>query len=328
MAQLDMLIGRLAWQRRTTSSASISTHGAFVAILTVWGAALLGLSVAVLSPAAIARMAAVTGTGSLQAAAQPVFSLLAAAIGAAIAGPAALALHRRSTAQIAQNTIIPGLKGHFDEFAISAAPVEPIDPKSELGSDSLDEPVTTMPFAAQTEDDPEPVDEIVAKADILDAAPFSGAYRQAPRAMSLTDFGQMSERDGVWVIEPAAVHDGDNDADGDTIPPAEDEQAGHAGLDKPVGPTRALAQLRAARTDDLSLLQMVERFAAALHAHHDGASGPQRDEALAQSLRALELFDRNGFDCASHNERIAASDVAGLDEPDTAGMLHDVRGAA
>ena len=62
--------------------------------------------------------------------------------------------------------------------------------------------------------------------------------------------------------------------------------------------TAAVSLLRSVPTSELSLVQMVERFAAALHEHQSAApgQGPQRadqagrEAALAEALKALAAF--------------------------------------
>jgi hypothetical protein len=63
----------------------------------------------------------------------------------------------------------------------------------------------------------------------------------------------------------------------------------------------ALDRLRKVPPQDLSLVQMVERFAAALHEFQQResaqpqAQGQNRDQALAEALRALTMFTEHGF---------------------------------
>ncbi len=74
----------------------------------------------------------------------------------------------------------------------------------------------------------------------------------------------------------------------------------------PVSPS-ALEKLRQIPTSELSLVQMVERFAGALHDHQNSArvrgdlAQNGRDAALAEALKALTLFTESGFDPAGHD---------------------------
>ena len=71
-------------------------------------------------------------------------------------------------------------------------------------------------------------------------------------------------------------------------------------------------------TSELSLVQMVERFAGALHDHQNSArvrgdfAQNGRDAALAEALKALTLFTESGFDPAGYDiGRGAAGHAAG-----------------
>jgi hypothetical protein len=94
-----------------------------------------------------------------------------------------------------------------------------------------------------------------------------------PRDISLTEFGQMAGRNGAYVEEPPSEL-----------------------------PGAAMKKLRTADTAELSLLAMVERFAAALHQRQASeevaprARDADRDTALAEALRGLALFTEAGFD--------------------------------
>ena len=69
-------------------------------------------------------------------------------------------------------------------------------------------------------------------------------------------------------------------------------------------PESALEKLRQKPTAELSLVEMVERFAGALHQHQEAerarqdTNAPGRDVALAEALKALTLFTEGGFDKA------------------------------
>jgi hypothetical protein len=111
----------------------------------------------------------------------------------------------------------------------------------------------------------------------------------APRELDLAQFAKLPGRNGVWVEEAAPQQTGARQQ-------------------------TALEKLRQVPPQKLSLIQMVERFAAALHEHqqggraslaknasHDPSPHPsngqaQRDAALAEALKALTLFTQGGFD--------------------------------
>lgn len=112
-----------------------------------------------------------------------------------------------------------------------------------------------------------------------------------PRALDLGEFGALPGRNAVWVEEPAPAA---------TAPQAERESP-TALRPEPV-PASALEKLRRKPPEELSLVEMVERFAAALHDHQSTERArstnarPGRDAALAEALKALSLFTERGFD--------------------------------
>jgi len=100
-----------------------------------------------------------------------------------------------------------------------------------------------------------------------------------------------------------------------------------------------IEKLRATPTHELSLVQLVERFAAALHDAQSGEGreaaqprtatgdelGAQSEQALANALKALSMFSQNGF--AGEN-RGAGVDVAAGDDVSALNMTErDLREA-
>ena len=122
------------------------------------------------------------------------------------------------------------------------------------------------------------------------AEPAPTLLKQKPRALDLSEFAQLPGRNAVWVEEPVVAN----------APPSP--------ISKPraVRTTSALEKLRQTPPENLSLVQMVERFAAALQDHQqaDNAGSAKhatnnergRDAALAEALKALSLFTERGFD--------------------------------
>lgn len=171
--------------------------------------------------------------------------------------------------------------------ARAASHVRAIDPKHELGSASLDEPLETMPFAP-----PVPAPSPVADAPVLALPP--------PRALDLAEFAQLPGRNAVWVEEPPAPI-ADDAATLETHVEAEPVQLAPkpeaATLPSPAANpgTAALTRLRAMPVQELSVIQMVERFAGALHEHRTTAPGTAgnrhdiaaREAALAEAMKAL-----------------------------------------
>ena len=157
-----------------------------------------------------------------------------------------------------------------------------------------------------------------------------------PRALDLIEFAQLPGRNAVWIeedpvveqaqIKPVELHE---------APPAEpsavvaepakdpkpqdvrsqDVKPEDAKLEDAKLEDRrsAIEKLRQVPPQELSLIQMVERFAAALHenqaaAHAMATTGrgsapnPPRDAALAEALKALSLFTERGFDVAARDD--------------------------
>ena len=261
----------------------------FVRIFTIWGAAVAGFSVMALSSVTIARLSMFAGLGALGSLAQIVFALIAAAIGGIIAFIASgvfksFVLRTASGGPIA---------------TMAARRVRPIDPAAELGSDSLDAPIEEMPFSGSTHEEegeledypleleePEPETfELDASAAIVDEVePESDtdpALAAAPQAEN-DDQDTTLELSGFEQVEEPALA---------TQPPVDQANSG-------------IEKLRQSKPEDLSLVQLVERFAAALHDAHDNApegkvgsveADPQREKALAEALKALSLFTERGF---------------------------------
>jgi len=118
---------------------SVIGHASFVPIVTLWGAALFGLSVMVLSSVAIARISTLTGLGALGGYAQEIFALIAAALGALSGFILAAAVQNRVRKSAENGSLVS---------AMASRHKGPIDPAAELGSESLDAPIETVPFGA------------------------------------------------------------------------------------------------------------------------------------------------------------------------------------
>ncbi|WP_299196118.1 hypothetical protein [uncultured Erythrobacter sp.] len=116
-------------------------------------------------------------------------------------------------------------------------------------------------------------------------APKSAPLPERPQALDLGEFAELPGRNAVWVEEQAAAD------------PAPEPAARTASP-----PENALEKLRQRHPEELSLVEMVERFAGALHEHQAAEranlakTGPTRDAALAEALKALNLFTERGFD--------------------------------
>ncbi|MDC8753625.1 hypothetical protein OIK40_03110 [Erythrobacter sp. sf7] len=276
----------------------LATHPLFAPVLGLWGAALGGLVVLVLPPATAFAAAVAIGLGVLGGMAQFVLAALAATV----LGTALFVMGRKA----GRNSPRPASDPSLAMMALRR--VQTIDPASELGSASLDEPIETMPFAAR-----EP--EAEAAAPQVTPPP--------PRMLDLSEFAELPGRNAVWVEEtdvaPAAVSEPDHVPD----PLPESAPVAAAVAASPANPG-VIAQLRAVPPSELSLVQMVERFAAALHERQagPGPSGHRADPAareavLAEALRALAALSD-------------ADDSGAGSEPlrDALTRLQELRGAA
>lgn len=261
---------------------SIATHRAFVPILAIWGAALGAGSVMVLPRALIIQASMYTGLAGLGAYARYGQAVMAGLALGGLALVIAAAIRGRHTG--------PRDKDQA-EAALSGA-VRPIDPISELGSESLDAPIEDRAVEAH-EDAP-------------------GGDADKPREMGLEEFGALPGRDAVWLADEEA-----SDATENPVAP-QSETRGEPSLpvpapeqdnDAPEPGLSAIAKLRSVPPGDLSLVQMIERFAAALHERqaaeqrNPGQSRrPGRDAALADALRALSVLSEAGFGSSGGEE--------------------------
>ena len=156
----------------------------------------------------------------------------------------------------------------------------------------------TMPFATPAwRDTEESVTEAESEPEIA----------SAPRELDLSEFAAFPGRNAVWVEEPEAT-----EAPSDVLPEAapyiltDDLPTKEPVASAPVTVLReadplpepgtaALARLRAVPPSELSLAEMVERFAGALHEHRaspptralSAADLAAREAALAEALKAL-----------------------------------------
>lgn len=386
--------------RASAPSASITLHPTFVPMLSIWGAALLGLSVLVLPEILIARMAVLSGLASTGGLAKFIFAGIAALLGSGLAFVIAAAVREGARSRIETAPVVSAVKSRR---------IHPINPVTDLGSESLDAPIEEMPYTlddeaefgpglpenAETkpEANPKPtLGELAARGYEIEepqdlsqdespvpsftrshfksaliescegatceAAPtdqpetedvkISTAPAAAPRrqplgrpgsngAWSLTQFSPKPQ--AANASEPAKPRELDLAAfaelPGRNAVWVEDEaETGNSRPNPRPVPASALEKLRQKPPEDLSLVEMVERFAAALHEHQNSEhrrlprSGPSRDAALAEALKALTLFTERGFDQRGTSSE--ANDLSETERELRAALvkLQTLRGAA
>ena len=161
-----------------------------------------------------------------------------------------------------------------------------------------------------------------------EASPASDAEAAAaaPRVLDLEEFGQLPNRNGVWVEDEAPAPAAQAD------PEVEAEVAVKSV--RPLVPANALEKLRQKPTDELSMVEMVERFAGALHDHQqserarrpDGGVG--RDAALVEALKALTLFTEQGFDAGEAKSNASQLSETERELRNALAKLQTLRGAA
>jgi hypothetical protein len=278
---------------RTNKRAKRSLAGTrlFAPLLGLWGGLLGALPVLVVPGPTFANAMAGLRLSGHGLPLQPLLAAIAALMLGVGTYALAAAMHRRAVRREDGKPLA----------ARALREVWPIDPARDLGSQSIDDPITTMPFATPAwrdgevsepapQPEPEPVAETVAET--------------APRALDLSEFAELPGRNAVWV-EEAPEFGFEPEAEPVPAEPvayapvAELRQPETAPAPAPVPEpepgTAALARLRSVPPGELSLPQMVERFAVALHQHRTSPAAraltaaeiAAREAALAEALRAL-----------------------------------------
>lgn len=366
-----MLFSRSAnseYTMRRRKRPPIAAHPMFVPALTLWGAALAGLTVMVLPAATINQITSAAALGVLGTLARYFFAAIAAALGAAISHHIATKWRARS----------PGRSNELVDHA--AEQIRPIDPTSELGSESLDTPIDETPEPAEDKVEDEPVEE---------AAPDLDTTEDADTFELSAEYEAGDEEPMPAAEEPAPTSEAVDPLANESCEPAEEEpdlasrlplrrrrnrgkqlelvqalsehrarqtalNQDHLDLseftrlaEKDRTPRTAPAptavdKLRAVPPKDLSLVQMVERLAVALHERQEAArkrpaaeQSTERDAALAEALKALAVFTERGL---AANDKASTPDdqpAATITEDGTErelrealGKLQTMRGAA
>lgn len=286
-------------------SNKLSAHPAFAPALGIWGAALAGLSIMVLPARLVAQLGNSTGILLLGGQAQVVL----AGGAAVLLGGVLFAIARLPFRKRRSRADVPSLA------SLASRHVRAIDPIRELGSASLDEPLAAMPFAsaANTVDTAAAAPASVSEPVSEPVSDDPWAQMPPPVELDLARFAELPGRNAVWV---AASPVAEPVANASASPAPTAASVGQplalvAAPEAPVAPrpavhpsAAALAHLRAQSPQDLSIVQMVERFAGALHEHRAGAAGKTpsgrdlaaREAALAEALKALAAI--SGIDAA------------------------------
>ena len=296
--------------------ATLAAHPVFAPLLGIWGAALAGLSIMVLPGPFMLKASKGTGLVLLGDFAQ----LALAGFAALLLGGGLFFIADRMHRKARRREHTPSI------VSLAARRVRTIDPARELGSLRLDDPLETVPFAAPpvatvTPEQSAPVEPVATSAPADSMPP--------PRALDLAEFATLPGRNAVWVEEaPVESVQMAQQPEAQPAPqPVTLTAVPDAIKPAPVvdSSAAALAQLRAMPPQELSMVQMVERFAGALHEHREAAAGhaqtprdlAAREAALAQALRALAVLS---------GDTAAPSEAEPLREALT--RLQSVRGAA
>lgn len=264
----------------------LAAHRAYAPILGLWGA-LLGAGVVVVLPEPLVmRMLEHTLIGTWAAAAQPALAWIVGGLLGTLLLVFAVWRHLEARRSVGGPSIA----------VMAARGVTPINPARDLGSQRLDDPVDTMPFTTPAWRD----------ADVDHSLPTAAPQpapepADAPRELDLADFAELPGRNAVWVEDEAPAEVA-TPAPAAPVADAQVRRAPQVSALPPAPGTAALARLRAVPTSELSLAEMVERFAGALHEVRETAPGrtlgpgdlAAREAALAEALKALEALSGKG----------------------------------
>ncbi len=337
---------------------ALIAHPSFAPLLGVWGALLGGLAVMVMPGTLIETATRSTLLATFDVPLQATLAgALALVLGAVLFVPAAV-----KSAEVRRRM------NPFSVVDSIVRRVSPIDPVRDLGTKSLDDPIETMPFATPAWRDaevaephrvPEPEPKLESEPEqqplprFMRQPPAEPAPSQvpeparevepaivaeaplasAPQALDLAEFAELPGRNAVWVEEaPVPLPPVQQAAAATTFVPLREAPAPEPRRPAPPPPpapgTAALARLRATPASELSMVEMIERFAGALHEHRTAQPAraltadelAAREAALGEALKALAALSGAGA---------PPRPVTG-DEPLRAALtqLHPRRGAA
>ena len=246
--------------------AGISNHNLFAPLLMIWGAAVFGLSALALPSGVTAGFLERTGMDGFGAAGALAFAGVTALIGALIGSTLAKAAQRATNTEAPAVTASEESEAQADEKEprhVTPDIDEVLEAAELLQSQDLNlDDIPTPDLSDATEDDtqPEPLDPPV------DMQPGAESEEEIV-ALDLGEYDELLDVQNPTASEPEAV----------------------TGIQK----------LRQTPPADLSLVQLVERFAAALRDLQDASTprakqvealsqGPEGERALTQALQALE----------------------------------------
>ncbi|MFN9498465.1 MAG: hypothetical protein ACK57E_08430 [Erythrobacteraceae bacterium] len=298
------------------SRPTVRAHALFVPILAIWGALLGGLVTLALPAGAVLAAAANIGLGALD----EMSRFILAGVAALVIGSVMLVIGRLLVSKAEPRKDMPSIA------SMVVRQVHKIDPASELGSDSFDAPVEAMPFAV-AEAQREPVAKLAPEPEPVVLAEVTNPAPASPQELDLAQFAALEGRNAVWIEEPVAaaapslVVPEPAPAPAPVPAPApEPATIMRRAQPRPPRPS-AIERLRAVPPSELSLVQMVERFAAALHEHQSTPAGSTglaaRDAALAEALKALAVLSRDS-EAQTQSEPVRAA----------LGRLQELRGGA
>ncbi|MEL6878340.1 MAG: hypothetical protein AAGL68_09620 [Pseudomonadota bacterium] len=275
-------------QPKKKTRTPIAWLNGFVPLLTVWGAALAGLTIAVLPASAIANIANLTPLNELSRLA---LGLLAALLGGLIAFAIARAIRNAVSTPAPKANLMEAAQDDAQDVELSEdrssdRPTTPIDFEELAGvleelEEAPTDAVRSQPFEETTVEgiSVEPPEELLEEPlELGEIGEMLEAF-ETPEAPAPTDISEPQ-------ADPAPE-----------LPPPPPPPLPEDAPDFLKG--SAVDGLRRMPTADLSLMQMVERFATALHAHqavHGAGAQPRRDAALAEGLRALSMFSHSESD--------------------------------
>lgn len=274
-------------KRRGRGMTALFAHRVFALLLGLWGMALGGLSVMVLPRRSFRFIVDVLPEAVPDRAVQPVLAILAAIVLAATMFVVGKVITVRVRRAGDTPPIVRAARRH----------IRPIDPARDLGSRSLDDPLDTDAFAGPAwheESDeaampqPAPDPRATSHADSVETT-------TEPLELDLAAFAAMPGRNAVWVEEPAPAAAAGPAAAEMPVVPAPVAELRDVGTALPEPGAAALARLRAIPPDQLSLAEMVERFAGALQERRaspparalSAADLAAREAALGEALKAL-----------------------------------------